>query len=64
MVAGLAMVTSSSHVSFEVGHIHQALEIREFSISSKRSVAYDYFIFRSGASFKIFSCNITPFSCY
>ena len=32
MVAGLEMVTNLSHVSFEVGHIHQALEMREFSI--------------------------------
>ena len=26
--------------------------------------AYDYFLFRCGASIKIFSCTITPFSCY
>ena len=49
--------------------VHYALEIREFSaycaeFSGKSSVAYDYFLFRRGASFKVFSCNITPFSCY
>ena len=48
--------------------VHYALEIREFSVncaefSGKRSVAYDYYLFRRGASFKIFSCNVTPFSC-
>ena len=47
--------------------VHSASEIGEFSVyyawfSGKRSVAYDYFIFRRGASFKIFSCNVTPFS--
>ena len=25
---------------------------------------YDLFLFRCGAFFKIFSCNVTPFSCY
>ena len=49
--------------------VHLASAIGEFSVyyawfSGKRSVAYDYFIFRRGASFKIFSCNVTPFSCY
>jgi len=29
-----------------------------------RLVAYNNFLFRRGASFKIFSCNVTPFSCY
>ena len=26
--------------------------------------AYDYFLFRHGASFETFSCNVTSFSCY
>ena len=44
--------------------VHQASEIGEFSIyytevSSKCSVAYDYFLFR-----QILSCNVTAFSCY
>ena len=34
-----------------------------YACSGKRSVACDYFIFRRGAPFKIFSCNVTPFSC-
>ena len=49
--------------------VHKASEIGEFSIyyvefSGECSVACDYFLFRRRASFKIFSCNITPFSCY
>ena len=49
--------------------VHQVLEIGEFSIyyakfSDLRSVAYEYFLFTRGASFKIFSGNVTPFSCY
>ena len=27
------------------------------------NLQYDYFLYRQGASFKIFSCNVTPFSC-
>ena len=48
---------------------HEASEIREFSVyytefSNECLVAYDYFLFRCGASFKIFHCDITPsFSC-
>ena len=28
------------------------------------SIVYDLFLFRCVAFFKIFSCNVTPFSCY
>ena len=43
------------------------MEIGEFSgyyteFSGYCSVAYDYFLFRHGASFKIFYCNVTSFS--
>ena len=49
--------------------VHYASEIGEFSanyteFSSKHSLAYDYFLFRCGASSKVFSCNTTPFSRY
>lgn len=32
--------------------------------AAKHLVAYDYFLFRWGACFKILCCNAAPFSCY
>ena len=29
-----------------------------------KAIAYDYLVFRLGASFTIFSCKFSPFSCY
>ena len=56
-------------VMVEQGVHSEASEIGEFSVYSTefygyRSVSYDYYVFSRGAFFKIFSCNVTPFSCH
>ena len=47
---------------------HWRLENSPFTMHNSTANVYspiiDYFIFRSGTSVEIFSCNITPFSCY